>query len=267
LKIYDNKIKKNKASGIAAQYYESAGKIGGVKIKDNTITSNSDYGINCKAPSGGNPGVDYWTKSMEMLANKVYSNKDGEFSETCHFAEEKIVNATRTKKEIEQYSKSKHEAQQKTLAEQEAEKQKTQDEIDKQETEEEHKRKAQEELRKKMQEDKNIQREIEEITMKTSGINNEDIISKEKVESRPSVFIFVIGPDYGELRKMALNIQNYDAKLKRANEKIKLIGDDAIRGSAQKNINSIEKNKKDVYDFVDKYNSSFSLFGWMFREK
>ncbi|MEN8252515.1 MAG: right-handed parallel beta-helix repeat-containing protein [Patescibacteria group bacterium] len=101
LKITNNTIKKNAASGIATQFYKEASKLGALIITGNSVTENKDYGINCKIPSGGNPEPGYWMNSMKMSANKISNNKDGEFAESCKFDVEKIEAATKTIEEVE----------------------------------------------------------------------------------------------------------------------------------------------------------------------
>lgn len=101
LKISNNNIKNNRASGIAAQYYKSAKKLGGLKITGNKINSNKDYGLTCKAPSGGNPGEAYWSESMVLIGNAMSGNKQGAFAPGCFFAQDKEEDAVMTEEEKE----------------------------------------------------------------------------------------------------------------------------------------------------------------------
>jgi parallel beta-helix repeat protein len=81
--INNNEIKKNKASGIAAQFYSQASKIGKIEIKKNYISYNGAYGLVCKAPSGGNPSEGYYNESIELTENKIQNNKSKAISKTC----------------------------------------------------------------------------------------------------------------------------------------------------------------------------------------
>ncbi len=266
LKIYNNKIKKNSASGIALQYYKHASKLGGVKIKNNTIISNKDYGVNCKIPSGGSPSTDYWTESVEMTANKVYSNKDGEFAAECYFNDEKTSYATKTKKEVKQDNdemQQKKEQEQKTIEEA---KKKNQEKIKQEEEREIKRQQEQEQLRKKLQEEKNLQVEIEEITNEIEKVYNKDTISKEVIEKRSRFILFFVGPDYGELRNIAEDLSVYDEKINFAKTIRNDISDEAIQNNVDENIAKIIQKREEIYNFANEYNNKFSLFGWMIKK-
>lgn len=102
LKISNNNIKNNRSSGIAAQYYKSAKKLGDLKISGNKINSNKDFGLTCKAPSGGNPGEAYWSDSVVLVGNAINGNKKGSFAPGCFFGEEIESGAITTEEEKEQ---------------------------------------------------------------------------------------------------------------------------------------------------------------------
>lgn len=102
LKISNNNIKNNRSSGIAAQYYKSAKKLGALKVTGNKINSNKHYGITCKAPSGGNPGQAYWADSVVLVGNAMSGNKQGSFAVGCFFGEEIESDAVMTEEEKEQ---------------------------------------------------------------------------------------------------------------------------------------------------------------------
>jgi len=268
LKIYDNKIKKNGASGIVAQYYISTSKLGGVKIKDNIITDNKDYGINCKAPSGGNPGVDYWTKSMEMLANKVYDNKDGDFSEACYFDTQKIDNAIKTKKQQEQKLVELQKEQEQKINAQQAEKlQEAQTQEEQRKKEAEQKISEQKLLRKKLQQERNLQSDVEVLGQEVDELYGVDNVSQKKIKNRPSIVMFFIGPDYKELRVMAERIGRYDTKIQEAQKLQEAITDEAIKKRVEESIANMVQEKNSVYNFIKQYNDEFSFFGWMFKKR
>ncbi len=131
--IKDNTIKKNGASGIAAQFYSQASKKGEINISKNTVSSNKAYGIVCKSPSGGDPSPGYFDKSIELRSNKIEHNKKKAISGSCDIVkavseEEKKANQTiesptalvEEKKE-EPKVEEKVENQEEILAEQETE--------------------------------------------------------------------------------------------------------------------------------------------------
>lgn len=88
IKILNNNISKNKASGIAAQFYSQAKKTGEVNIQGNSIIQNGKFGLACMTPSGGNTPKGYWNKSLELVNNKIEGNKKKSISKTC-----KIIDA------------------------------------------------------------------------------------------------------------------------------------------------------------------------------
>ena len=98
--IRNNSLRNNRSSGIAVQFYKNTSTIGSLKISGNTITGNSNYGIDCKNPSGGVIGFNYWSRSIQFGYNKVGENKKGNFSEKCQFSKEEIWQATKTESEI-----------------------------------------------------------------------------------------------------------------------------------------------------------------------
>jgi len=100
MKITNNKIEDNGSSGIATQFYDFQEKIGAISIRGNTISENSNYGIDCKTPSGGNSGDKYWSESMSFVGNSIFENKKGDFAPYCKLSNIKIENATKTEEEI-----------------------------------------------------------------------------------------------------------------------------------------------------------------------
>lgn len=85
--IKNNTIKKNKASGIAAQFYSFAKKIGDIRIFGNNIGYNGIYGLICKGPSGGDSSKGYYSKSIVLSDNKIENNRRKAISGTCKIAE------------------------------------------------------------------------------------------------------------------------------------------------------------------------------------
>ena len=84
--IKNNTISKNKASGIANQFYPQA-KTGKISILNNTISRNNDYGITCGAPSGGSKPAGYWSDSLNVLSNKIELNGKKSISGACDVME------------------------------------------------------------------------------------------------------------------------------------------------------------------------------------
>ncbi|MDP3957276.1 MAG: pectinesterase family protein, partial [bacterium] len=87
VKISKNRFTKNKASGIATQFYAIADDDGKIRILENKISNNGKYGIDCNVPSGGRPGVEYWSRSLELKDNEIEKNKREEINEFCRIIE------------------------------------------------------------------------------------------------------------------------------------------------------------------------------------
>lgn len=79
-----NNIKSNGASAIASQFYRGTSKTGKVIIKNNTMSRNRKYGLDCAYPSGGDPASDYWGDSMELVENTIEGNKIKPISSMCN---------------------------------------------------------------------------------------------------------------------------------------------------------------------------------------
>lgn len=85
--ISNNKFTKNRASGIATQFYATAQKDGKVQILDNVINNNGKYGIDCNVPSGGDPSPGYWARSLELRGNDIEDNGREEINKFCKIIE------------------------------------------------------------------------------------------------------------------------------------------------------------------------------------
>lgn len=85
--IDKNKIYKNSASGIALQAYKGGlSSVSDNSIEKNKITSNKQFGIKCDTPSNlkNNKPV-LWSESVSLKNNTIEKNKQGLFSNICHF--------------------------------------------------------------------------------------------------------------------------------------------------------------------------------------
>lgn len=85
--IDKNKIYKNSASGIALQAYKGGlSSVSDNGIEKNKISSNKHYGIKCDTPSNlktAKPVL--WSQSATLKNNTIEKNKQGLFSNICHF--------------------------------------------------------------------------------------------------------------------------------------------------------------------------------------
>ena len=80
--ITDNTFSGNGASGVAAQFFDGAKKLGNVRVEGNTFSKN-DWGVECKAPKGRLDSSFYYLNSLKILNNVYQSNKSGEIAPAC----------------------------------------------------------------------------------------------------------------------------------------------------------------------------------------
>lgn len=254
LLIYDNEIKKNSASGIAAQFYNDYSSIGKVNIKNNIISDNGNFGVDCKVPSGGSKKpAGYWSDSMSLSANKIFENKKGSFSSDCKFEDEKMEDATKTKeqKEAERLTLEKKE-QNKTISAEE--------------------QKKLEILAKEKAEEERIAREEQEARMTVAAISEEvDVLFEasriltDKISSRSSFVTFLIGPDYNEIKKMNDELFLYDEKISAAEDKKMVILSESGLIEANERISLMREKKNELNNFIEVQSDKFSVLGWLFK--
>lgn len=267
LTISDNKIKSNKASGIATQYYKGTGKSGAVKIKSNTISSNRQYGINCKTPSGGNPGKDFWEASLNMSSNKLSDNKDGNFSAECSLSETTISDATMTQKQKEAAAKAKYEAEQKALAQAQRLK-----EASAQESQKNEEQKRVEEERQQAIAREQLQKNTELIETATAAVTRINVVyeqdraAMENAQKRSAFVMFFIGPKKNELNIIASNANKYHEEIDIAQAAIMNMTDQNKKSELHAQIQNFIKKQEELAYFVQQQNEEFSLFGWMFGD-
>ncbi len=247
LTIKNNSIKNNKASGIAAQYYTHASKIGAVKVIGNTITGNKDYGINCKNPSGGTPPANYWSSSLKMTGNKISNNKDGNFAAFCFFDDNVTVGATKTKEQIE-------------------EKQRQAEEIKKQKRLEGQKKKEEEE-QKRLEGQKKKQELIAKDVQNTinSASTLEDVVKaqEKKLQTRPEALAKLIGPDYKVLGEMSMEVEKYKTQIEEAQQKSQKLTDEQKKQQLQNQIQQMEQTQSNLEQKIQEYNDEFSVYKWI----
>ncbi len=161
VEITNNKITKNKASGIAAQFYSSARRDGKIVISNNTISGNGKFGLDCNIPSGGNPSPGYWARSLELVQNTLEQNKNEEISQFCKIIEavdkeEEKDNAITETAPIEEVNTQ---PAANTLSEEELKKEEeTWQEVERLTTSEEEKRLRMEAVRQKVESRQRVQR-------------------------------------------------------------------------------------------------------------
>ncbi|MGK2848844.1 MAG: right-handed parallel beta-helix repeat-containing protein [Minisyncoccota bacterium] len=83
LVIRDNIFSDNGSSGIATQFFSNSKKVGDVKIDNNTIKGNKNYGIDCRTPQGGLNSDSYFLSSIAAKDNNFSNNGRADIAGKC----------------------------------------------------------------------------------------------------------------------------------------------------------------------------------------
>ncbi len=101
LLIQDNTFSDNGASGVATQFFHGVKKIGDVRIDNNTMNNNTNYGVDCKTPQGGLESRDYFLNSIGVSGNTFSKNKVGEIAKKCRILTDEERIALDVKKSVQ----------------------------------------------------------------------------------------------------------------------------------------------------------------------
>jgi molecular chaperone GrpE (heat shock protein) len=251
--IKNNTIKKNKASGIAAQFYKQARKTGEIQISKNTISYNGAYGITCKAPSGGDRSKEYFNKSLELKDNKIEHNKGKSISGSCKIMEAVTEEEEKSNQAIES---------------------ETANELPEEENVEE--KKLEEETIKKEEEQKLLELEKKVSLNNTfSQINasyqelfnqlNQDTL---KIKNQNKIRTFFLGSDYEKINAAKEKVKGMEQIKKSLNETLKEF--ESIQDTEDINkialvIKELEDKTNAQNSLIDSEEKKFSLFGWAFK--
>jgi parallel beta-helix repeat protein len=255
LSIINNKIKNNDSSGIAAQFYSDTDKLGDVNIKNNVITGSGNFGLDCRAPSGGSGRPKgYWSDSMDLSSNKITDNKKGDIANACKFDEEKVLDATKTRAEreaeilaLEEKAKIQRLSllEKEHLAELEAKKQ------------------EEEEI---AQKDRAEKSQIDIIYKEAEDLLAQDEIKKDKIKDRNNFLIFFVGEDYREIKNLQDGLFVYDEKIKNMEDKKSIIVDENILNDVSDDISTLREKREDLANFIQNRGNDFSIWGWLFEK-
>jgi hypothetical protein len=246
--IKNNKIDKNKASGIATQFYSQASKTGKVEIKNNTITNNGKYGIVCKAPSGGSYEKDYWNKSIEIIENKIERNNLGAIDSHCRLIEAVTEEEEKQNIVIEVENETREKPMEKTA-----------EEIAREIAEEE-------KIMLRLEKEKNMENLANETLLIWENKKGEIEKKLEEIKNENKFKIFFIGPNYSKINELEKAI----IELREINENLmQNITEPENLASDEKKLEAL-KVKKELENFItsnlnsiSESEKSFSLFGWL----
>ncbi len=241
LKISDNKISGNNASGIAAQFYKEFSKKGSVYIENNSLSENGKYGIDCANPHNSAPEISYWRNSIEINGNNISSNKIKSVNDLCSFIDAVEENENADKSIAENKSLGNE------LIVDMEEKEKIRIEEEKKKEEKERKLK-----------------EIGDILENQLQENNKTDSFIEKMNRQSKIIKFVVGTKKTELEMMLENMQKSEDRLKEAEQ---ILG--TIQAEAEEEIsilNTIKENQEKLQkqkEFIAKENETFGVWKWL----
>ncbi|MFA5777773.1 MAG: right-handed parallel beta-helix repeat-containing protein [Parcubacteria group bacterium] len=229
--ISGNNIKKNGASGIAAQFYQETKKTGELNIKSNTIIKNEKYGLDCALPSGGKPDSSYWSDSINLVENNLEDNGIKSINDFCNIidavdeVEEDVANKTN-----ENDSEPKKEE---TLTDEEVE------------------------------EDEAIWENAETVseyqdTMETKV--NEQI---DKINAISKIKLFFFGVDHESLDFIRNEIEISKGQLNTLKNDLSQVKNEETKNGIQTLIEKIENKSNDLENFVKEKENRTGMGGWL----
>lgn len=251
--IFENEINDNMSSGIAAQFYKESLELGDIKIRDNSMLENENYGLDCKTPSGGDGRPKgYYMNSLLMSNNKVFGNRKKEISSGCKFDDREIFDITQTKEgRLDEIAK--------------LEKNKSLSDIDKKDLEEmQFLNQREDDILQINSEKENI---LESVIEEIKKVDSENLARKEKIEERGKWKIFWLGEDYQEIKNIKDSLLVYEQKIKLLKEEKERVTSPELLNKINEQVKSLNKNRQKISDFVADKGNKFSIFGWWKKNK
>jgi parallel beta-helix repeat protein len=244
--IKNNQIKKNKASGIASQFYSQAEKTGKIEIKSNTISGNGAYGLVCKAPSGGDIPRGYYNESLKLNENKIENNKKKSISGSCKIIEAVSDEEEKTNQTVES-----------AAAQAEPEVQKTEEE-----------KMEDESAAILLEKERHLDNLKEALSFEHNNIVSKFNQASSSLEKRSKIKIFFFGNNLEEIKKARMSIQEMKEEKASLEGAIRQLGDEEISNSKNEALSLISKIDDEI-SAAEKYileqEKKFSLFGWVFK--
>lgn len=256
--IGNNTIKKNRASGIAAQFYSQASKTGEISIFKNNISYNGIYGIICKAPSGGDPSKGYYDKSIDLSGNKIERNKRKSISGSCKIIEAVTEEEEKKNQTIESATSSEV-SEEESMKEEEKIGGVEEDEIN---------RKMEEEARITSEKKSALENTFAKLDSGRQKSLDEFNRINFEIKNRSKIKSFFFGPDYEKISAAKETI----GKIKQAKEAFSQIipefenlGDAENKDKTIAIINELENQSLTQTSLISEEEKKFSLFGWLIK--
>lgn len=228
LKISNNTIKKNKANGIAVQFYSFIEKTGRIDIQNNTLSKNGKYGFSCAIPSGGSPADSYWNNSINLENNTIENNKLKAIDNFCG-----IIRA---------------------VSKEEAEKNITLEDINNPDLVEE---KENNEVKEQIIQERIIEQII---TNNDLFLQTEELMKKINEKDKLTRLLFGIKEELNALKE---NREKINQQLIYFNEMLAETTLEENQKSINEALANLQNKLKDVDDFLQQQETNFSLFGWL----
>ena len=242
--INNNKITKNNASGIAAQFYSFVNKLGEITISDNFIGENEHYGLTCKNTQGGIFNGSYWGKSIELSNNDIEKNKIRAIDKNCL-----IVRAVDKEEEAEQEIIKDSEV---------SDDQKQQGE---KETAEEKKQREEEEKRE--QEESIILKEVNDIDFQLENYLIDSGYLFQEIEGRGKIKVFFFGFDDKKMTELKNLNSQQENNQKRLEELKNLTQKDLVKEKIDSINQNISKTLQENKKIVSEKFSKKGILGWL----
>jgi len=258
LAIKNNSIQHNGASGIAVQFYTSTKNLGNLIIAGNKLVGNNNYGIDCKAPSGGKPQLGYWSGSVNFGYNVINNNNKGRFSKFCQFSKNKKDQATLSAEEIkERMQKKKEEAKKET------------EELERKDNEKVKREKEEAERKKQKEERENDLWDKNKIVQNFKGLEKECYLPKNNLQSlakKNKWKIFFFGPDEKVIKQYEEKQKKCEEVISKMNSEIEKIKTKDIQDDLKQNyLKQLQEANDKIKTEIEKYKNKFGLWSWVKR--
>ncbi|HBO16840.1 MAG: hypothetical protein UR69_C0001G0197 [Candidatus Moranbacteria bacterium GW2011_GWE2_35_2-] len=241
LKISDNKINGNNASGIATQFYKEFSKRGSIYIENNSLSENGKYGVDCANPHNGAPEISYWRNSIEINGNDISLNEIKSINDLCNF-----IDAVEENEDADNLITENKSVGNKLIMDME-EKEKIRIEEDK----------KREEKEQKLNEIENIiENQIQENYKTDSFI--------EKINHQSKIIKFFIGTKKVKLEMLLENIEKNENRLREAEQ---ILGMIQVEAEEEVSIlNTIKENQEKLRqqkEFIAEEDKIFGIWKWL----
>jgi parallel beta-helix repeat protein len=244
LNITNNKIQKNKACGVANQFYSDWDRVGKITLSKNTISRNGKYGICCLAPSGGE-GLKkgYWNESLNISENRIDDNNMKAISGSC-----KIIEAVSEEEEKKNEVIESPEAEKNSENENDSQK---------------NNGSGDEETPIAQENEKNFTSLISQVRLEKNVLDSLIYEQKQNLGKENRIKTFFFGRDRKKITLLRENNEKTKEKITFVQEALERVDSDDLVLEGQKLIDDINAKFYETENFALNQEKSFNLFGWL----